>query len=284
MRRRKPLLIAAASLLLLAQLRFQPAALTTLASGELAMLDNRNGVTKLTGGNSLMRVINGFAAYEAGGFAEVRNGELVVTQQMRFKSSATLTRVARFNAAGARMWEWVLPPGGALDGIVVDPADDSAYCTDSLMNAVYRIQVDNPKATYGVLTRIPEAGNLGPIALDAPRRRLLVGDVRKGSIISIGIDDRKIVVLDSHLVAEPVAIAVDAARDRLFIADASARRIWAGTLSKWKLRPFNVSQKLGYPIGLAIAKDGSLWVADSKVNVVYRFDVRDGRTLQVVKP
>lgn len=248
------------------------------------MLDSRAGVAKLTSSNTLMRLINGFAAYEAGGFAEVRNGELVVTQQMRFKSSATLTRVARFNAKGARTSEWALPPGGALSGIVVDPADHSAYCTDSQTNAIYRLQVDNPKSTYAVLTRMPEAGNLGPLALDAPRRRLLAGDVQKGGIVSIGIDDRKIILLESRMVAEPVAIAVDAARDRVFIADASARRIWAGALSKWKLQPFNVSQKLGYPIGLTVAKDGSLWVADARPNVVYRFDTRDGRTLQVVKP
>jgi sugar lactone lactonase YvrE len=284
MRRHKALLIAAASLFLLAQLRFQPAALITLGSGELAMLDNRNGVAKLTSSNVLTRLINSFAAYEAGGFAEVRSGELVVTQQMRFKSSATLTRVARFNAAGARTGEWVLPPGGALAGIVVDPANHAAYCVDSQVNAVYRFQVDNPKMPYTVLTRMPEAGNLGPIALDASRRRLLVGDVQKGAIISIGIDDRKIIVLDSHSVAEPVAIAIDVKNDRVFIADASARRIWAGPLSKWKLQQFNVAQKLGYPIGVAVGKDGSLWVADSKPNVVYRFDTRDGRTLQIVKP
>lgn len=271
-------------MLLVAQLRFQPAALTTLASGELAMLDTRNGVAKLSSSNAVTHLINGFGAYSASGFAEVGNGEFLVTQEMRFKSSATLIRLARFNTSGSRSSEWVLPPGGALAGIVVDPVTRTAYCTDSQTNAVYRLAIDNPKATYAVVTRMPEAGNLGPIALDVPRRRLLIGDVQKGAIVSVGMDDRKIITLDARTVAEPVAIAADTKNDRVFIADASARRIWCGNLSKWKLQPFNVAQKLGFPIGLAIARDGSLWVADAKQNVVYRFDTRDGRTLQIVKP
>ena len=277
------LAIAFASALFLAGANFRPAAVATLSSGELAVLDSKEGVEKVSGTAHPVLVIGNFAVFEANSFAPLKSGDFLVTQQIRFKTETPFSSLVRYNASGKASATWRFSTGGVLTGLAVDD-NGVAYCADSVTNTIYKFTIDRPG--FVTLARVHDAGILGPIAVDAKRRRLLVGDVQKRRLLSVSMDDGKTAVLDNGTVAEPLAIAVDATNDRLFVADGAGRRVWMAAMStpKLKLQKLSLSQKFWQPVGVAVARDGSLWVADGRQNLIWRFDVASGRTLQTLKP
>lgn len=269
----------------------EPSAIETLSSGELVILNITAGIEKVSGTNVRTKLVNDFGSFQAVGFtvAPVTGGdEFLVSLRLRFSATGSFPHLNRYNSAGKKTAEWYLREGGGvLADIAVDSAHNIAYCSDSRLNAIYQLDISNERSSFVTLVRIRDAGILGPMILDANRGRLLIADVEKGRILSVMLDgSRRVeVVFDQGTVAEPIAMILDRDNDRLYILDAARKRVWVGTPigSKWSVKAFSTSQKFKEPISLALARDGSLWVADRGQRRVWLF-AADGTTLRTVVP
>jgi DNA-binding beta-propeller fold protein YncE len=244
----------------------EPAAIATLSSGEVLVLDSVQGVVKISE-RGRSQVVRGFEAFQGADLATAPSdgGESVfVTLQIRFKSDVPFSRLCRWTVAGKRTGEWLLGNGaGILAGVAVDPRQQIAYCSDVRSKTIYKLNLNKPGAKFEPISRIN--GTPGALILDAKRRRLLVADVETGKILAVGIDSGQVdTLLDKGSIVEPVALAFDESRDRLYIADAAKRRVWFGNAAadRLKIEQFAKSQGFSEPVGLAVGRDGTLWVAD----------------------
>jgi sugar lactone lactonase YvrE len=268
----------------------EPAAIKTLSTGELAIL-NARGIEKVSNTNARTRIVKDFGSFQAGEFAVVPSagGDMfLVPLQMRIRADGLFAHVERYNSAGKSTAEWPHREiGGVLGGIAVDPVRQIAYCSDSRLNTVYQLDLKNKRSSFVSLARIRDAGILGPIVLDAKRGRLLIADVGNGTILSVMLDSGKVeIVLGPGTMAEPVSMAFDAGNDRLYIADAARSRVWVGTPAgnKWTMKAMSVTQQFKQPISVALAPDATLWVADRGRQKIWLFAPADGRTLRTVDP
>ena len=274
----------------------EPSAVTTLSSGELAILDATSGIEKVSDKNVRTKLVGSFGIFQAGEFVvlPMTGGDaFFVPLQNRFKAEGQFAHLSRYNSAGQETAAWFLREiGGALGAIAIDSLHQIAYCSDSRLKTIYQLDLKNTRSSFVSLVRIRDAGILGPMVLDAKRGRLLVADVEKGDILSIMLDTGKVevvkieVALDHGRIAEPVSMAFDQNNDRLYVADAARSRVWVGTPSgsKWTVRALVVSQQFKQPISVALARDGSLWVMDRGQRKIWLFAIADGKTLRTVVP
>lgn len=278
--------IAAAFLFLVASsaLAIEPGALTTLPNGDLAVMDPSRGIVVVSGTNAARAVLRDYRGALASDFAAAGD-TFFVTLNIREKAAA-FSRLARYDLSGKRLGEWPLTqPGGILGGVAVDPYGQFVYCTDARLGQVYRADMRSGK--FDVLTRIRDAAILGPLVVDAKKRRLLVADVQKGRIFAVPLEAPKTgtTIVNEGTLAEPVAMAINPATDTLYIADAARRRVWSGSTAsdKISLKSVQVSQSFEAPTSVAVARDGSLWIGDRRKRRVWLF-ASDGRTLRTVIP
>jgi sugar lactone lactonase YvrE len=186
--------------------------------------------------------------------------------------------------------EWALKTFGWLAGVAVDPVQQVAYCSDSRLGEVYKLDIKQEKSSFVSLVKMNnvvktnDVGTLGPVLLDSKRHRLLVADIEKGSIYSVDLVDKHVdTVLTNSSMREPSALALDAANDRLYIADSVQRKVWVVSLmdSKLRIQPFGEAVHFSQPVGLALGSDGSLWVADHWTHQLSQFNA-DGKLLRRV--
>jgi sugar lactone lactonase YvrE len=254
-----------------------PSALATLSTGQLAVLDDEEGIFIVAGQGVVAHPVSEFHAFTAVDFTAVRlNGgdAFFVSRLLRANKGVPFARLTRFNTRGQTTGEWSLNTLGWLAGIAVDPSQQVAYCSDSRLGEVYRLDTKLEKSSFSTLVKIRDAGTLGSVLLDSKRRRLLVADIEKSKIYSVSLPDKRVdVVLANASMREPAAMALDVANDRLYIADTAQRKIWVGSLTdpKLKIRSFGDSVTFREPIGLAVGSDGSLWVADRGAHQLLRF-------------
>lgn len=267
-----------------------PAAVKTMSSGELAILSVK-GIEKVTNTNARTMIVKDFGSFQAGEFAVIPGpggDTFLVPLQLRIRADGLFARLERYNSAGKSTGSWAhRDVGGVLGGVAVDLNHQIAYCSDSRLNAIYQIDLKNARASFVLLARLRDAGIPGPIVLDAKRGRLLVADVGNGRILSLALDTKKVeVVLGAGTMAEPVSMALDQANDRLYVADASRSRVWVGTPAgnKWTVKAMTVTQQFKQPISVALAPEGSIWVADRGRQKIWLFAIADGRTLRTVNP
>src|SRR4051812_22664915 len=210
-----------------------PSAIKTLSSGELAILSVK-GIEKVASTNARSMIVKDFGSFQAGEFAVIPapGGDMfLVPLQLRVRADGLFAHLDRYNSAGQSTAAWPHREiGGVFGGVAVDLVHHIAYCSDSRLNAVYQLDLNNTRSSFVLLARIRDAGILGPVVLDTRRGRLLVADVANGTVLSIMLDTKKVeVVLGAGTMAEPVSMALDQVNDRLYIADASRNRVWVGT-------------------------------------------------------
>jgi len=259
-----------------------PAALAMLSTGQLAVLDDEEGIFIVAGQGVVGHPVSEFHAFTAIDFTAIRltgGDSFFVSRLLRASKNVPFARLSRFNAKGQPTGEWSLNTFGWLAGIAVDPSQQMAYCSDSRLGEVYRLDTKQEKAPFVSLVKIHDAGTLGSLVLDSRRHRLLVADIEKAKIYSVNLADKRVdVVLANASMREPAAMTLDTVNDRLYIADTAQRKIWVGSLTdpKLKVRSFGDSVSFREPIGLAVGADGSLWVADRGAHQLLRFTA-DGR-------
>lgn len=257
-------------------LALEPVAVASFGTTEVAVLDPRM-IVRVTGAQPAV-VVKNFGIFEASEFA-TDGASYFVSVSAPVKSSDPFARVMRFNGAGKRIAEWPIGSMGASPaGIAIDSERAIVYCVDSRGGEIFQLNLRAKQPAFTTLLRIPESGIFGPLIYDAARRRLLVGDARKGRIFAVGVADSRVdILLDSGTVVEPAAMAIDA-NGTLYVADAAKARVWIGSLTATKLalRAFGTSDALREPVGVTLTNDGSVWVADRGARTLYQF-ARNGQ-------
>lgn len=263
-----------------------PGAVTALRNGDLAIMDSSHGIAIVSGANAPRSIVRDFRGAVASDLTPLGD-TLLVTLNIREKA-ASFSRLAQYDLSGKKIAEWALnQPGGILAGVAVDPAGQFVYCTDARLGQVYRADLRSKKPSLDFLTKIRDAAILGPLVVDAKKRRLLVADVQTGRIYAVPFDAPRtgVSIVNEGTLVEAVAMSIDPATDTLYIADAARRRIWTGSTAadRISLKSMQVSQSFGAPSSVSVASGGSVWVGDRRRKRVWLF-ASDGRTLRTVIP
>jgi sugar lactone lactonase YvrE len=204
--------------------------------------------------------------------ADINNEELLFVTS--YWADAVRTIIYRVRPQPGSTPEEVVMLPGVFAGIAVDSHEKTAYLVDSLTSDVYALPLGSearPSARF-ILT-IRNAVQCGPVALDRGSQELLVGDPIGGLMYSVDLKRRKAAAFASK-VGEPRAMAVDEVKRILFVVDAANRRVLALSLGDRGSRPaplvtFWTNKLLREPSGVALAKDGRIWVCDQSTGRIF---------------
>lgn len=159
------------------------------------------------------------------------------------------------------------------------------YVTDTYMSSSVTsprvIVFDRGERTMKVLAiPVPPAeGKLiapAAVAVD-PANVIFVADSQQGMVFGYDLKGTLFTVLGrAGDVGKPVALAVDHARGRLYVADASGRRVKVFSILGNPVAtlgdPSNPDEDFRLPAAIAIDKNGRLYVLDSRGKRVYVYD------------
>jgi DNA-binding beta-propeller fold protein YncE len=283
-------------------------ALASLSNGQIVLLDQGGGFFQ-EGGLFLvdpppagtMRRLANFAPFYAIDLtvfsAEGGQDQIFVTSANTLRPTFFLRRLERFKLVGDgsdRYIRW--PSNGGLSlwaGVAINQDGKTAYIATSQREILkaYIGTTSNEKdgkaksaTRFELLQKVQRADTLGPMVFDAKRRRLLVADPIQGTIFSVevGRSDSSILVKQ---VGEPYALALDAVADRLYVADAEGGQVLAVDLadSAPEAKVFTHIIGMEQPHGLAIGRNGSLWVGGHGTLTLYHVS-NSGALLETFRP
>ncbi len=214
------------------------------------------------------------------------SGEKLEVQAQKKKSS-WMERVSGIAAGGSQAdfkprWQLVVPNGIAID------SKGKVYVADSKVRAIFIIDVETGK--YEMLKNGTDARFTWPtgLAMD-DSDRLFSADSGMKRVLVFGPDHKVEGVIDRGLVA-PAGLAVDNENRLLYIADPEQDQVFVydadppfkkiralGTPGKG--HSLNTPGDFSKPIGVAVDKDGYLYVTDTWNNRVEVFDA-DGNFIR----
>jgi DNA-binding beta-propeller fold protein YncE len=164
--------------------------------------------------------------------------------------------------AGAATSGLVRPTGvAARDGVlyVADPGTPALWVLDAPGGRVARVTEAGGRP---LASPVAVALGTGPLA-----GRVLVADSARAVVSVHAADGQPLAVIADPRFRRPAGLVYDAARDRLYVADSAAHRIWvldgggrpAGAHGTRGARP----GEFNFPTHLALAPDGTLLVTDA---------------------
>ncbi len=167
-------------------------------------------------------------------------------------------RVGEFFAGAEEEW-FVRPMGVATDGpmiYVADPGTQALWALD-------------PGA--GKFRRIREAGEsrlISPVAVAVGRKgRLYLADSYLAKVFVYDAEGALTRTLVHPEFRRPAGLAYDATRDRLYVADSGAHRIWVFAGDGRPIGAFGQrgtgDGEFNFPTHLAVGRDGTLYVTDA---------------------
>ena len=159
------------------------------------------------------------------------------------------------------------------------------YVTDRL--PVPRLAVfDRGASTLTFLQILPVPGQVesrfvDPVSVAVDQTGLIyVADSAQGKVFGIDRNGALFVTIGKAAgeLGLPAAVAADARRNRLYVADKSSRRVRAYTTQGAPLYEFQgpdpkkKEKGLASPVGIAVGANGAVFVLDDRWNRVYQFD------------
>jgi sugar lactone lactonase YvrE len=277
---------AAAGLLLLvseaepARIGIEPAALAVLESGNIVILDSTLGLFQFEPRSGrLLRMVDRFGPFEGIDMAAARvNGSESLFVTLVSRAPGGLPRMVRFNLQGKQTGLW----NGWFSGIALDPKGQVAYLAGGQNPEIYSLNLKKPGSLAVRVTRIRDASTLGPIVFHPQQRLLYVGDAVRGVVYEVTPADRTVRALVTKMGGLD-ALCLDPVTNRLYVADASAERIWVVNLAEKAPKPktFSSHQGIGEPLGLALGADRTLWVGDYEDGQLFQL-AQDGAVLRTV--
>lgn len=181
------------------------------------------------------------------------------------------------------IWSWLRVPGVYV-GVALEAARGIAYVANSSTNEVFSVAVGDQSARPVRVAAIPGAVRIGALALAAATRRLYVSDMSAPRIYTIELNGGPVKAVDAG-VEEARAIAWDAASKRLFIADSGRETILVIDPNARAPRAERIvsDKRLRDPAGLAVAPDGSLWVADESARTIVQVSTAGKAILRTLR-
>ena len=174
-----------------------PIAVAVLKTGDVAILDSRRGVFVLSGDKIAPRPVVTFPFVEAFDFtvAPSLEGDSFFISSTRPTGFTTLSELSRYTMNGHKTGGWSFHAIGQLGGIAVDGSQQIVYGSNSRLGVIYQLDLQRKNPAWVSLVKIRDFGTLGPIVFDAKRQRLLVADIDKRRVFSIGLLDKRVRVL-----------------------------------------------------------------------------------------
>jgi hypothetical protein len=178
-------------------------------------------------------------------------------------------QVMRYSVAGIFEGNWFqYPPLGALS---TDDQKHLVYISVLSTGQLYSQNFSDQQLGQP-LFRFSEASGLSPLAVDVQTQTIYAGDVAKHVVYSLDLGSKT-----SRMVAEdigtPAAMIVNPISKELIIADGSGAAVWTLSLSPSVGKPalFVRGKPLKQPSGVAVARDGSIWVADQGAHAIFHY-------------
>jgi DNA-binding beta-propeller fold protein YncE len=169
------------------------------------------------------------------------------------------------------VWTW-LPVAGVYVGLAIEPARGLVYVSNSTTNEIYAVTIGDQRARPARVAVVGDAGRLGAMAIAQATRRLYVSDMGAPRVYTIELATRRVKRVNVPGVEEVRAMAWAAQSRRLFIADSGHETIWVVDPNAPQPRTERVisDKRLRDPAGIAVASDGTLWVADEASRTLFQ--------------
>lgn len=260
-----------------------PVALTVLPSGTLLILEEDGGVKQVQPGQSGIRQLMSSVARTSAMDMTSHDGAspaavfITVWQRGRLNFQSTLLRLTETGDVTRR---WELGPSTYI-GVAFNPKSKTLFLVNSTKGEIRSLALNQASDSAKYFHRVSGAEALGPLAIDARRQRLFVGDAVKGMVFEVDLATKRTRVLVRSL-GEPAALLYDERADKLYIADAGRKRVVVGTpIPDAAFVPLVTTQTFVEPRGLAQDRVRNLWVADAGANKVFLLSPA-GRVLRTV--
>jgi DNA-binding beta-propeller fold protein YncE len=178
----------------------------------------------------------------------------------------------------SEIWSWMRVPGVYV-GLALEPARGMVYVANSSTNEIFGVAIGDRNARPVRIASIAGAGRIGALAIAPSTRRLYVSDMSAPRLYTIELNGGAVKVVDAA-VEEARAIAWDGINKRLFIADTGNEAILVidPNARAPRLERVLSDKRLRDPAGLAVAPDGTLWVADESARSIFQIAV-DSRSI-----
>jgi hypothetical protein len=265
----------------LAGVDIKPIHLAALASGDLAVLDQRGLfllIPEPLGIHELLseRSFSSFGPWDLV-VASTGKGEetIFLTLNNRTpKSGSRKPKLVSFDTSGRLIRTWEFPFLSAfLTGVAIDSNRNIAYLANPIgIDYIYTLDLGQPDAVPVVFRRVSDSRTLGQVILDERHRRLLIADPGQKVIHSVklgaGSKGSQVLVRD---VGKISAFLLDPVASRIYTADVDAKKILVTDLvgEHPKPRIFSNFKELIMPSGLALGPEGGLWIADEKAQAIF---------------
>jgi DNA-binding beta-propeller fold protein YncE len=252
--------------------RIHPDALSALASGELLVLDKTRGLFRFspeTGASVPVARFGLFAAIDL--WSATISGTESAFVTLRSEDRSELRRI---DLASKKTEAWRLPIWrGNLAGVAVDPQGKLAYVAGGRSGEIYKIDLGNPSSIGSSFARVQNGANLGPLALDRKRMRLLVADYERGALFGVDLATGRARLITTFA-GEASALVVNARTDELLIADSLSKKIWKLALGSEASKPVELIRLKDFrsPLGLALGPGGAIWVGDEMAGALFLLD------------
>jgi DNA-binding beta-propeller fold protein YncE len=223
-------------------------------------------------GASIYRVPAGYQAVDTAS-AVVKGNSVYCFSLNSISSKESRSFVLQVTSDRREVWTWLRVPGVYV-GLAIEPATGLAYVSNSSTNEVFAVTIGDERARPTRVATIPDAVRLGAMAIAPATRRLYVSDMGAPRIYTVELSTRAVRRVDVG-VEEARALAWDSQGKRLFIADSGHETVWVvdpNARAPRTERALN-DKRLRDPAGLAVAADGTLWVADESARAIFQVSV-----------
>jgi DNA-binding beta-propeller fold protein YncE len=249
-------------------LRQGPDAVVLQADGRAYTLNMSTGAI----GAQTYRVPAGYQAVDA--VSGLVKGTLVTCFSVNSRSSKeSRSFVLQIMPDKREVWTWLRVPGVYV-GLALEPARGVVYVSNSSTNEIFAVTIGDQNARPVRIAAIADAVRLGAMAIAPATRRLYASDMGAQRIYTIELASGAIRTVNVP-VEEARAMAWDGRTKQLFIADSGHETVWVVDPNARMPKPERVvtDKRLRDPAGLAVAADGTLWVADEAARALFQVSV-----------
>lgn len=162
-------------------------------------------------------------------------------------------------------------------GVAYDASNGWVYLISLQTKTIDRLRLDwsNTKSPDYWADVFGDTYSLGSLALDRERGRLLVGDSYYGNVRAVDLKTKQQRILVEGF-GEIASMSIDSAGGVCYVGDHGRRTVWRFSLTEPNPRATVFARGFGVErlSGVAVGRDGTVWVSDSMNGRVYVLDRR----------